>query len=84
MGKGPPSCKVIPRPNLIAWPVILSATGIDEQTYRSLKRDSAIGTEHALPASADLRPLLWNLDGASRRSGLTADPKRPERPIAGI
>ena len=47
MGKGPPSCKVIPRPNLIAWPVILSATGIDEQTYRSLKRDSAIGTEHA-------------------------------------
>ncbi len=33
----------------IGWPVILSATGIDEQTYRALKRDSANGTERAAP-----------------------------------
>ena len=33
----------------VGWPVILSATGIDEQTYRSLKRDSANGTEQAAP-----------------------------------
>ena len=31
------------------WPVIQSATGIDEQTYRALKRDSANGTEQAAP-----------------------------------
>ena len=29
----------------IGWPVIQSATGIDEQTYRALKRDSANGAE---------------------------------------
>ena len=34
----------------VGWPVILSATGIDEQTYRSLKRDSANGTEQAAPS----------------------------------
>ena len=33
----------------VEWPVIESATGIDEQTYRSLKRDSANGTEQAPP-----------------------------------
>ena len=33
----------------VGWPVIQSATGIDEQTYRSLKRDSANGTETAAP-----------------------------------
>ena len=33
----------------VEWPVILSATGIDEQTYRSLKRDSANGTEPDAP-----------------------------------
>ena len=33
----------------IGWPVIQSATGIDEQTYRALKRDSANGTEQAAP-----------------------------------
>ena len=33
----------------IGWPVILSATGIDEQTYRALKRDSANGAEQAAP-----------------------------------
>ena len=31
------------------WPVIRSATGIDEQTYRTLKRDSANGAERAAP-----------------------------------
>ena len=31
----------------IGWPVIQSATGIDEQTYRTLKRDSTNGTERA-------------------------------------
>ena len=31
----------------IGWPVIQSATGIDEQTYRALKRDSVNGTEQA-------------------------------------
>ena len=29
----------------VEWPVIQTATGIDEQTYRALKRDSANGTE---------------------------------------
>ena len=33
----------------IGWPVIQSATGIDEQTYRALKRDSVNGTEQAAP-----------------------------------
>ena len=33
----------------VEWPVIQSATGIDEQTYRSLKRDSANGTEPDAP-----------------------------------
>ena len=33
----------------IGWPMIRSATGIDEQTYRALKRDSANGTERAAP-----------------------------------
>ncbi len=33
----------------IGWPVIQSATGIDEQTWRALKRDSANGTEQAPP-----------------------------------
>ena len=33
----------------IGWPVIQSATGIDEQTYRALKRDSANGTEPDAP-----------------------------------
>ena len=33
----------------IGWPVILSATGIDEHTYRTLKRDSANGAEQAAP-----------------------------------
>ena len=33
----------------VEWPVILSATGIDEQTYRRLKRDSANGTEPDAP-----------------------------------
>ena len=33
----------------IGWPVIQSATGIDEQTYRALKRDSANGAEQAPP-----------------------------------
>ena len=33
----------------IGWPMIRSATGIDEQTYRALKRDSANGRERAAP-----------------------------------
>ena len=33
----------------VGWPVIQAATGIDEQTYRSLKRDSANGTGTAAP-----------------------------------
>ncbi len=33
----------------IKWPVIQSATGIDEPTYRSLKRDAANGTEQTGP-----------------------------------
>ena len=33
----------------IKWPVIQSATGIDEPTYRSLKRDAANGTEQTAP-----------------------------------
>ena len=33
----------------VGWPVIHSATGIDEHTYRSLQRDSANGTEPAAP-----------------------------------
>ena len=33
----------------IGWPVIQSATGIDEQTYRAFKRDSANGAERAAP-----------------------------------
>ena len=33
----------------IGWRVIQSATGIDEQTYRALKRDSANGAEQAEP-----------------------------------
>ena len=31
------------------WPVIRSATGIDEQTYRAFKRESANGAEQAAP-----------------------------------
>ena len=31
------------------WPAIQSATGIDERTYRALKRDSANGAEQAAP-----------------------------------
>ena len=33
----------------IGWQVIQSATGIDEHTYRTLKHDSANGTEPAAP-----------------------------------
>ncbi len=33
----------------IGWPVIESATGIDERTYRTLKHDAANGTEPAAP-----------------------------------
>ena len=33
----------------VKWPVIQSATGIDERTYRSLKRDAANGTEQTAP-----------------------------------
>ena len=33
----------------VGWPVIQSATGIDEQTYRTLKRDTFHGTEQAAP-----------------------------------
>ncbi len=36
----------------VGWPVIQSATGIDEQTYRGLKGDSAQGAEEARPASS--------------------------------
>ena len=33
----------------IKWPVIHSATGIDEPTYRTLKRGAANGTEQTAP-----------------------------------
>ncbi len=33
----------------VKWPVIQSATGIDEPTYRTLKRDAANGTEQTAP-----------------------------------
>ena len=33
----------------IGWPVIQSATGIDEPTYRAFKRDAANGTEQTAP-----------------------------------
>ena len=33
----------------VKWPVIHSATGIDEHTYRTLKRDPANGTEQTEP-----------------------------------
>ena len=33
----------------VGWPVIQSATGIDEQTYRTLKRDASPGTEQPAP-----------------------------------
>ena len=33
----------------IGWPVIHSATGIDEPTYRTLTRDAANGAEQAAP-----------------------------------
>ena len=33
----------------VGWPVIQSATGIDEQTYRALKRDASHGTEQPAP-----------------------------------
>ena len=33
----------------VKWPVIQSATGIDEHTYRTLKRDPANGTEQTEP-----------------------------------
>ena len=33
------------------WPVIQSATGIDEHAYRTLKRGSANGAEPAEPAA---------------------------------
>ena len=33
----------------VEWPVIHSAAGIDEPTYRTLKRDAANGTEQTAP-----------------------------------
>ena len=33
----------------VKWPVIQSATGIDEHTYRTLKRDAPNGTEQTAP-----------------------------------
>jgi len=33
----------------VGWPVIQAATGIDEQTYRAIKRDPANGTKLATP-----------------------------------
>ena len=33
----------------VEWPLIHSAAGIDEPTYRSLKRDAANGTEQTAP-----------------------------------
>ena len=33
----------------VGWPVIQSATGIDEHAYRTLKRDASGGTEQAAP-----------------------------------
>ena len=33
----------------VKWPVIQSATGIDEPTCRTLKRDASHGTEQAAP-----------------------------------
>ena len=33
----------------VGWPVIQSATGIDEQTYRTLKRDASPGAEQPAP-----------------------------------
>ena len=33
----------------VGWPVIQSATGIDEQTYRTLKRDASHGSDQAAP-----------------------------------
>ena len=33
----------------VKWPVILSATGIDEPTYRTLKRDASHVPEQAAP-----------------------------------
>ena len=33
----------------VGWPVIQSATGIDEQTYRTLKRDASHGPDQAAP-----------------------------------
>ena len=33
----------------VGWPVIQSATGIDERTYRALKRDASHGTEQPAP-----------------------------------
>ena len=33
----------------VKWPVIHSATGIDEPTYRTLKRAAANGTEQTAP-----------------------------------
>ena len=33
----------------VGWPVIQSATGIDEQAYRTLKRDASHGTEQPAP-----------------------------------
>ena len=33
----------------VGWPVIQSATGIDEQTYRTLKRDASPETEQPAP-----------------------------------
>ena len=33
----------------VKWPVIQSATGIDEHTYRTLKRDAPNRTEQTVP-----------------------------------
>ncbi len=33
----------------VGWPVIQSATGIDEQTHRTLKRDASHGSDQAAP-----------------------------------
>jgi len=45
----------------LKWPVILSATGIDEPTYRALKRDAANGTEQTAPRQS---PVFGDPAGA--------------------
>ena len=56
----------------IGWPVIRSATGIDEHTYRTLKRDSANGAEQAAPAKAPA--IRTSTRGAPRTSAADAVP----------